>query len=75
MNYCLYEILDHFRANTGTCFLAMNRSRLGVTMEPPQLTTFRAWVKYLAYVTSKKEAEVTYCILESSILNKSPPVI
>lgn len=49
-------------------------SLLGVTTAPPQLTTLWDEVKYLAYVTSKKEVEVTYCMLLSSILKRSPPV-
>lgn len=31
-----------------TCFLAMERSLLGVTVAPPQCTTFWADLKYLA---------------------------
>lgn len=60
--------------NLLACFFAMVRSRFGVTVVPPQLTTLWAEVKYLAYVRSRNEVEVTYCMLLSLILNKSPPV-
>lgn len=49
-------------------------SLLGVTVAPPQTTSLWAEVKYLAYVNSRNEVEVTYCMLLSLILNKSPPV-
>jgi hypothetical protein len=56
-----------------TCFLAIALRLFGVMMVPPQFTTVWAVVKYFAYVKSRKEVEVTYCMLLSLILNKSPP--
>lgn len=41
---------------------------------PPQFTTLCDVVKYFAYVTRRKEVDVTYCILLSFILNNRPPV-
>ena len=40
---------------------------------PPQFATMWAEVKYLAYVNSRNEVDVTYCMLLSLILNSNPP--
>jgi len=47
---------------------------LGVIVVPPHWTVMREALRYLAYVRSRNDVEVTYCMLLSLILNKSPPV-